>query len=124
MWKNAINQGLRSLTGHELRRAARPEDVSPATVRELRERNGELREELRTTRRQLRRKERAEERRKERVAARGGGRGTLMPAAAAQRALADLEGMPDERLSLTDIANLEGTDKGTVGPSPTWPAHN
>jgi hypothetical protein len=29
-----------------------------------------------------------------------------------------------ERRSLTDIANEYGTDKGTVGPSPEWPAHN
>ena len=26
--------------------------------------------------------------------------------------------------SLTELANIYGTDKGTVGPSPEWPAHN
>ncbi len=30
----------------------------------------------------------------------------------------------EDRRSLTEIANFHGTDKGTVGPSADWPAHN
>lgn len=41
-----------------------------------------------------------------------------------EQTLERLAGIPLEKLSLTDIANLEGTDKGTVGPFANWPAHN
>jgi len=50
----------------------------------------------------------------------GGG----VPERVARRILSELEGVENDRLSLTEIANLEGTDKGTIGPSPDWPAHN
>ena len=50
--------------------------------------------------------------------------GMVRSRASAERSLAALEGVPLEKLSLTDIANLNGTDKGTIGPSQRWPAHN
>jgi len=39
-------------------------------------------------------------------------------------ALARLADHPPERLSLTEIANLNGSDKGTLGPSPRRPGRN
>jgi hypothetical protein len=109
MWKDAVNKNLRSLTGHELRKVgSTPQQPVRARVKALRKENRLLRQQLRAAK----------------AASRSGDRGTSMPADLAEGALRDLEGIPLEKLSLTDIANLEGTDKGTVGPSPKWPAHN
>lgn len=109
MWKDVVNKGLKSVTGYELRKAeSNPRRQARRQIRALREENRSLRERVRTTK----------------AATRARDRGAAMPAQLAERALRDLEGIPLDKLSLTDIANLEGTDKGTVGPSTKWPAHN
>ncbi|WP_141012705.1 class I SAM-dependent methyltransferase [Nocardioides sambongensis] len=126
MWKDSVNSVLRSTTGYELRR---PVDATPgATADTARERKAQAAR-LRAVRRRARALRQANQRLRERVeaaeqTARLSHRGISMPADQAERALAELRPIPSERLSLTDIANLEGTDKGTIGPSEEWPAHN
>jgi hypothetical protein len=65
---------------------------------------------------------------KNRRAGRGGDRPGLrvlaMPPDLASRALESLQGLSMDQLSLTEIANLAGTDKGTIGPSAGWHANN
>ena len=41
-----------------------------------------------------------------------------------ERILASLADRPVREMSLTDLANLHATDKGTFGPSAEWGAHN
>lgn len=122
MWKDAVNRALHALTGYELRRpdprptgAAQQRQAQAARLTASRRRVARLREANRRLRDQVAAAERS---------ARRARRGISMPPEQAEGALAELGGVPTERLSLTDIANLAGTDKGTIGPSEDWPAHN
>jgi hypothetical protein len=104
--RETINSGLLRATGYELHRPhavpAAPRADNPRQVRRLERRIAALQ----AANARLRR------------------HGVAMPRRLAERTLRALDGVELDRLSLTDIANLEGTDKGTVGPSPEWPAHN
>jgi hypothetical protein len=51
-------------------------------------------------------------------------RSLAMPPELATMALKSLDGLHAAQMDLTEIANLAGTDKGTIGPSATWHANN
>ncbi len=107
--RESINVGLRRTTGYHLQR---PVAAAP-----------DHRADLERSRRRVRRLGRRV-RRLEKERARIRRHGYAMPPRLAERTLRELDGLDGDQLSLTDIANLEATDKGTVGPSPSWPAHN
>jgi hypothetical protein len=113
MWRDTVNKALRKSLGYELRKAGAPAAGSGASA--------EQRAQIRSLKAEIRELEQSRRDRRAEAQVRHRARPTPR---LAEQTLAAIEGVPYERLGLTDIANLEATDKGTVGPSPKWPAHN
>jgi hypothetical protein len=114
VWKTTVNAALRRMTGYQLQKPT-PSPPGRRSAPDDRHQR-DLDREIHKLRTQLD-VANAEARRIRRHA--------IFPdPRLAEITLARLGEMPTEKMTLTDIANLHGTDKGTLGPSAGWAAHN